>query len=286
MSLLSNYGAVAALAAALYVVYSKKKGKGEKSVTTTQELIRYKDISANGIVELPNHQYRLVIEVEPVNMALKSHAEQETLWLGFRDLVNALTIPATFLVQSRHMDLRDYITELKKEISKAPTMELQLYGQIHCKDLNIKTEKNVRDRRHYIILKIDAMAVSSIDSGIRIENEAINALLSDLRPKRGGNMSDKEIRALAQQELDNVAGIIQGCLNGMEIPNVRLNKEGVMDLIYSTFNRDLAPHARLVEASAQEMFSLTTRSLTPFIGSELNNEGNTQKDNESAKETA
>jgi hypothetical protein len=283
---LSNCGAVAALAAALLLLYNKKKEKGEKPITTTQELMRYKEISANGIVELPNHQYRLVIEVEPVNMALKSHSEQEALWLGFRDLINALTVPATFLVQSRHMDLRDYITELKKEISKAPTPELQVYGNIHCEELSIKTEKNVRDRRHYIILKIDAMAVSSIDSGIKIENEAINALFSDLWPKRSGNMSNNEIGALAQQELDNVAGIIQGCLNGMEIPNIKLNKEGVMDLIYSTFNRDLAPHARLAEASAQEMFSLTARSLTPFMGGDLNNEEHTQKNNEAVKETA
>ncbi|GBF35471.1 hypothetical protein DCCM_4600 [Desulfocucumis palustris] len=269
MSFLSNYGAVAALAAALFILFNKKKEKGEKPVTTTQELIRYKNISPGGAVELPNHQYRMVIEVEPVNMALKSHSEQESLWLGFRDLVNALTIPATFLVQSRHLDFKDYIAELQKEIGKAPTPELQEYGRILCNELGEKTEKNVRDRRHYIILKIDALAVSSIDSGIKLDNEAINALLSDLKPKRGGHMSDKEISALAVQELDNLAGVIQGCLSGMEIPNIRLGRDGVIDLIYSTFNRDLSPHARLVDAGVQDMFSPATYSLTPLLGSEL-----------------
>ena len=269
-SIISEYGIpLAALAGVLYILYGKRKTKGEKTPTTTHDLIRYKDISADGIVELPNHQYRLVIEVESVNMVLKSHAEQSALWLGFRDLVNALTIPATFLIQSRHLDLKDYISELQNISDKAPTPELCQYGKVHCNDLSDKTEKNVRDRKHYIILKIDALAVSSIDSGIRIENEALNALVQDLlrsRAKQGNTMSQGEIKALARQELENVAGVIQGCLAGMEIPNIRLNREGVMDLIYSSLNRDLAPHARLAEANTQEMFSLITRSLTPYIG--------------------
>lgn len=260
---LSDLGAVAAAAAALYLFVNNKKGKAVKAPTTTQELIRYKEITPDGIVELENHQYRLVIEVEPLNMNLKSTGEQELIWLGFRDLINVLTIPVTCLVQTRFLDLKDYISDLHQLSTNAPTPQLQEYGYNHCNYLSEKTEN--RDRRHYIILKIDALAVSSIDSGLKIENETLNALLTDLKSKRSSNISNDEIKSLAHQELENLAGVIQGCLNGMEIQNVRLNKQGVMDLIYSTFNRDLAPHARLSDASAQEIFSLTTRSLTPFM---------------------
>lgn len=266
---LSSFGAVAAMAAAFFLFYKGKKNNEIKAPTTTQELIRYKDITLDGIVELENHQYRLVIEVEPVNLALKSKAEQESLWVGFRDMINALTIPVTFLVQTRHLDLKDYVNSLKKAYNKSPTPELQEYGACICDYLSEKTD-NIRDRRHYIILKIDAQATSSIDSGIKIENEAINALLSDIKPKKS-KLNDDEIRDLAHQELVNMASLIQGCLFGMEIPNIKLNREGVLDLIYSTFNRDLTPHARLVDASAQQMFSLTTRSLTPILAGGVEN---------------
>lgn len=262
---LSDIGAVASLGAALVFYYKSKKAKELKPPSTTQELINYKDISPDGIVELPNHQYRIVIEVEPVNMMLKSAGEQEAIWVGFRDLINSLTLPVTFLVQTRHLDLRDYLNELQLTIVKASTPELQAYGKDLCQSLQDKTENNVRDRRHYIILKIDAQSVASIDSGIRIENDAINALMSDILPKKG-NMSDKELRAFARQELENMSGVIQGCLNGMEIPSMRLNKLGVLDMIYATLNRDVSPHARLIDAHTQEMFSLVTQSLTPFVG--------------------
>lgn len=264
----NDIGAVASLGVALFLFYKSSKTKTGKPITTTQDLICYKDISQDGIVELENHQYRLVIEVEPVNMMLKSIEEQKALWVGFRDLVNALTIPATFLVQTRHLDLKDYINELQSLINKAPTLQLQAYGKDLCSFLGEKTEKNVRDRRHYIILKLDAQAVSSIDSGVKIESEALDALLSDLTPKKG-KMSDKELRAFARQELENMAGVIHGCLNAMEIPSMRLNKLGVLDLIYTTLNRDMAPHARLVDADAQQMFSLVTHSLTPYMGGDV-----------------
>ena len=260
----NNIGAVASIGAALFLFLRNKKAKEEKPITSTQELINYKDISPDGIVELPNHQYRMVLEVEPVNMMLKSIEEQKALWVGFRDLINALTIPATFLVQTRHLDLKDYIADLRASVLKQ-SPQLLNYGQDLCRFLSEKTEKNVRDRRHYIILKLDAQAVSSIDSGIKIESESLNALMNDLSPKKG-KMSNKELRAFAHQELENMAAVLHGCLSGMEISSIRLNKLGVLELIYTTLNRDMSPYARLVDANDQEMFSLVTQSITPFIG--------------------
>lgn len=263
----STIFAAAAAAAAFYLLRRKKTDTpaAKKDPTTTQELIRYKDITADGIIELDDHQYRIAIEVEAVNMDLKSKSEQDIIWSGFRDLINVFTIPATFLVQTRHLDMKDYITELQNVSNNAPTPQLKKYGETLCADLSEKTDKNVRDRRRFIFLKMDALAVSSIDSGIKFENQALDALISDLKPKRTGKMSDGEIRALAHQELNDLTSVIQSCLTSLEIPNIRLNREGVMDLLYSTLNRDMAPYIRLVDANTQEVFSLKTRSITPHL---------------------
>jgi len=258
---ISGVGAIAAGAAALYLfAYGRKKNRTPE---TTQEMIRYKEISPGGIVELDDHRYRLVIEVEPVNMVLKSSGEQEMLWVGFRDLANSLTMPATILVQTRHLDLKDYIKEFENAAKKVQTPGLAAYGAEIAVYLNGLTEKNVRDRRHYIILKIDARSLSGIDGGVKIENEAINTLLSDIvSMRKGSGMSGGELKLLACQELENMAEVVQGQLNQMEIPNIRLNREGVLDLIYSMLLRDLAPHCRLSEASTQQIFSLVTNSIT------------------------
>lgn len=263
----STIFAAAAAAVAFYLLRSKKKdlSVAKKDPTTTQELIRYKDITPDGIVELDDHQYRLVIEVEAVNMDLKSKSEQDIIWSGFRDLVNVFTIPATFLVQTRHLDIKDYISELQNASNNAPTPQLKKYGKVECAYLSEKTDKNVRDRRRFIFLKMDALAVSSIDSGIKLENQALDALISDLKPKQTGKMSDGEIRDLAHQELNDLASVIQSCLTSLEISNIRLDRAGVLDLIYSTLNKDMAPYIRLVDANDQEVFSLKTRSLTPHI---------------------
>lgn len=57
---------------------------------------------------------------------------------------------------------------------------------------------------------------------------------------------------LARQELENYAHTLAGMLGGSDGMTVhRLERAGVYDLLYSTFNRDMAPSARFNDAVAQ-----------------------------------
>ena len=108
--MLEKIGMVATLGVAIFLLFFNRKPQEEAD--STQDLLRYKSISPDGIIELPDGLYRLVLEVEPINIALMNDAEQEAAWTTFREMINILTVNFYFCVQSRHMDLKEYMDNI------------------------------------------------------------------------------------------------------------------------------------------------------------------------------
>lgn len=235
-------------------------GRKERPPRTTQEFISYKSLSRDGIIELPDQRFRLVIEVQPINLALKSPEEKQAIWLGFRQMIDSLTLNVLFLVQTRYMDMREYLKQLAQAIESVSTPELQDYGAYLVRDLAGRTEKKIRDRRHYVIVKYDQDNGNNL--GLETNSQVMNGALARMSQK---TVSDATAREMARQELENTALIIQSALANLGILSARLNRAGVMEMLYATFNRDMAPVMRVADADAQEMFSLVQHSKTPFM---------------------
>lgn len=239
----------------------------QKQPETVQELLDYKDITPEGIIELPNYNYRLVIEVEPINMALRSFEEQSAIWLGFKNMINSLNVPATFLIQTRYMNLKNYLDELERFNSNR-SQHIKTLVREHIEHLSKKAEgKHIRDRRYFIILKIDGSS-TGVESGIEIENQLINTFVKSLPNFQKSKTSPVEIKSNAKDVLLETSSIVISALDAIGIRSIQLDKKAVLDMLYQTFNRDLAPYARLEEADSKGMFSLFVTSDTPEIVSQ------------------
>ncbi|MCL6561179.1 MAG: hypothetical protein K6U74_20805 [Firmicutes bacterium] len=234
--------------------------KPRKQPKTTQELLDFKEIYPDGIIELPGGRYRLVIEVEPINMALRSLQEQAAIWLNFRNLVNAINLPCTFLVQTRYLDIKGYLNYVRESAEGQPE-KIKNFGYHLAGWLEQKVEvKNLRDRRFYVILKIDPG--TGVESGIQIESPALNALVSSFSGIKKTAAREKNT---ARDELNDAANVIRSFLEGMDIRSKRLNREEVLEVLYQTFNRDMAPFASFTDANRMEAFNLLPVSVTPEL---------------------
>jgi len=69
----------------------------------------------DGILALPNHEYRMVIETSSVNLELKSEDEQDTLIDSFQNFLNSLSIPIQILIRVREVDIDQYLEKIRKE---------------------------------------------------------------------------------------------------------------------------------------------------------------------------
>lgn len=247
------------IACLYFLIFGMKK---EKKAVTCQDLLSYREIYPDGIIELPGLRFRLVVEVEPVNESLKSFKERQSLWLGFRNLVQTINIPYTLKIETRFLDLRDYLDSIKDCSGKKIPL-LRDYGYELSQWLEKKSEnRQNRDRRCYIILKIDS-ASKGIESGVKTGNPLLNNAISSLSGLQKSGIPERELRKMAVDELKIMGGVVSSTLEGMDIVSRHLNRQEVLDMIYSTFNRDLAPHFSISDADREEMFSIFMTSDTP-----------------------
>ncbi len=249
---------VVAAGLAAYLFWPKKKTE------TAQDLIAVRDIHPDGVIELPDHRYRLVMDVEPVNLSLKSAEEQAAIWIGFRNIANSLSIPHTWLVQTRYLDLKDYLNRYRKMGARYGEHIGGYVGRL-ADWLESESEgKQQRSRRVFLILKIDT-ASTGVESGIQTDNPLANSAIKALSGLSKAKLSPGDMRRLARDELYEAASVVQGILSGLEIRSAVLDRKGALEMLYQTFNRDLAPVARVSDADQDEVFSLFVRSETPDL---------------------
>ncbi len=74
----------------------------------------------DGILLLPKHQYRLVLEVSSINFELKSEDEQDALIDTYESFLNSLPCAVQILVRMREMDMSNYLENLAQLRANEP----------------------------------------------------------------------------------------------------------------------------------------------------------------------
>jgi hypothetical protein len=222
----------AGLGAAYYLL------RPQKPKETSQELLDITDVTEDGIIELPGFKFRSVIEVVPINMALRSFEEQAAIWVGFRNMLNSLTVASTFLIQTQYMNIRDYVDNIKS-CSKGLPSEFTPYADELSNWLSSKIEgKSLRNRKYYVILKTDASGIS--EESIRIDSEIVDTIAKSVSGAGKAKMPPEEIRKQAYDQLQEARNLIVGGFTGMGIVAHPLFKKETLEMLYQTFNRDSA----------------------------------------------
>jgi len=236
MNIWNVIGLIFTLTAFIAVMYVLNKSQYIKK-ERAQDLFQFKKIFDDGLIELHNGKYRRMLEVEPINMYLKTPEEQELIWMQFRNMLNAISIPITILVQSRHKDIKPYVAELRDSASNLPTAPLVKYGLELAEYLeNEVTEEQIKDHRYYIILEADP---NIKEGNIDIPNETVSKLVRSFQKP----LSKEEAEDVARQELADHINIIASFLSGIGLNVYTMDKNAVLEMSYSALNRDLAPVA-------------------------------------------
>lgn len=272
--------------AAVFAVLFWNRKKPEV-VNRTQDLFRFKSLTKDGIIETPDGYYRLIIEVEPLNIALMSSVEQEATWTTFREMLSSLTVNFYFCVQSRHLDLRRYLDWLDERAGNMRAYpEINRYHERMSVFLQQEnTERSIKDHRHYLILEVNP---GDMTSNVQMQGEAFSALAQGLSKKK---LTSAESADVAKQELENAALISQGFFSRMGIESYRLDHTAVLEACYAALNRDLAPVARFEDIHHKRMLSMRTHSLTPGLAMEVSHdqtlpETSQQQNTQNAPETS
>ena len=83
-----------------------------KSKTSARNQIAIKGVR-DGILILPNNQYRAILEVAALNFELRSDEEQDAIIDTYESVLNSVGVPLQILIRTREIDMDKYLEDLQ-----------------------------------------------------------------------------------------------------------------------------------------------------------------------------
>lgn len=129
----------------------------------------------NGVLCLPGGRYRAILEVTPINFALKSDDEQEVIIDSFQAFLNALPCSMQIVMRTRAVDMDQYTSAWKEraEKEKDPIYKQQIENYSKFVQ-EIVTDNSVLTRRFYVVVPASAEKVQNKDADIIRQHILLN----------------------------------------------------------------------------------------------------------------
>lgn len=193
---------------------------------STHQLVETKEIK-DGIVILKNGGLRAVLMVSSINFALKSNEEQEAIIDRFQDFINSLDFSVQILVQSRKLDISEYLKFLNERITVQTNELLKIQTSEYISFIQelIKLT-NVMSKFFYVIIPLGTNIIleTGFFSKIFSKNKKSVQDQKDLNFETQKNT--------LQQRMDQVSSL----LSSMGLKAIPLEKEALVELLYTSYN--------------------------------------------------
>ncbi len=217
-----------------------KKLSGTKPGVPAQ---RYLDIAEIGedLLVMKDGTLRAVLLVSSINFALKSMDEQNAIVQAYMQFLNALDFPIQIVIQSRRMNIDEYLRKLV-ESEKTQTNDL--------------LRRQISDYRDYIkqlvelgeIMQKKFFVVVPLDPATDKQKSFFTRLSEILTPSVAIHLSADRFKRNKELLMLRVSSIISG-LQSMSLNAVMLDTQSLIELFYTVYNPELFEVQRMTETS-------------------------------------
>jgi len=207
----------------------------KKPVTkATQKFLDISEIR-EGVVILRDGSMRIVFLTSSVNFELKSDTEKNSLIYGFQGFLNSLEFPVQILVQSRMLDINDYLNRLsdRAEAEVSELIRLQILDYVDFVKRLI-TVANIMDRKFYVVVPHYPGKIQK------------PPLLGGLFGAPAGEVkfTPKEFEEHKDKLLQRAERVAQS-LQAMGLRAIQLNTQELIELFYNLYNPGIATRQKI-----------------------------------------
>ena len=175
----------------------------------------------NGVVILKNGGLRAVLMTSSVNFALKSAIEQESLVFRYQSFLNSLDFPLHIVVNSRQLNLDDYLLSLEERAQNQENELLKLQTREYIDFVQSLIQlSNIISKYFYIVIPFSP-------------SESAKGLFGSL--SGGLHYTQSQFEELKSQLWQRVKHVQIG-LEAMEIRAEPLNTTELIELFYNLYN--------------------------------------------------
>ncbi len=191
---------------------------------------RFLDVAEvrDDLVILKDGSVRAVVLVSSINFALKSEDEQQAIIQGYTQFLNGLDHPIQIIVQSRKMNIDDYVKRMKEaeENLKNELLRGQMNDYIQFVQ-QIVGDGEIMSKRFYLVIPYDPGASQKKGFWERFKEVIMPLIRITL---------DEKSLARRKEEMNQRTSHVIGGLSSMGLSGIRLDTQGLIELLYDAYN--------------------------------------------------
>lgn len=208
---------------------------------STQKYLDMAEIREDTVV-LKDGTLRAVIMCSSVNFALKAEDEQKALISGYMQFINSLKHPLQIVIQSRKLDMDNYMRRLveaqKKQTNDLLKMQIITYID-YVKELIEIGE--IMTKRFFIVVPYNPLGDKTKSFWTRLKESFSPGNIVRMK---------KETFKKYKDELGLRLSSVQSNLRSMGLDTVILDTQGLIELYYNVYNPLTSENERLKDVSS------------------------------------
>lgn len=126
--------------------------KKSNSKASSRQQIAIKGVEGN-ILELPNNEYRLVLETSSINMELKSEPEKDAILEMYERFLNSVACPIQIIERIKEIDIDKYLESYQNRVQNEQTQIYKDHIKQYQKFVRSLVETNkILTKEFYIVI--------------------------------------------------------------------------------------------------------------------------------------
>lgn len=205
---------------------------------TTQKYLDIEQVR-DDVVVMKDGTLRAVVLVSSINFALKSDDEQQAIIQAYMQFLNGLESPIQVVIQSRNMRIDEYVARMKEAQRNLKNELLRTQMEDYVQFVQDLVEGGeIMSKRFYVVVPFDPNA--------DVKKSFWTRLRETLSPASRIRLSEKQFEDRLHS-LEIQASHVVGSLNSMGLTGVRLDTQGLIELLYNAYNPMLSAIQPLAE---------------------------------------
>lgn len=210
------------------------------SAPSTQQYLDIMEVR-DDVVVLNNGSIIAILMVASINFSLKSEEEQQAVIEAYVSFLNTIDYPLQIVIQSRRLDIDDYLETLKETERRQTNELLQIqtrdYRQFIAEMVQIA---DIMTKRFYVVIPFAQKADRP--------GKFFNRLFDIFNPTTTIHLKQKQFetyRAELFKRVDNTAN----ALASAGLKSVLLDTQGLIELYYNSYNPETSPQEKITDVS-------------------------------------
>lgn len=212
--------------------------KVTKSTPSTQSYITISEIRDDSIV-MKDGTLRAVLLVSSINFALKSEDEQNAIVSGYISFLNSLDTTLQIVIQSRKLNLDNYLLQIQKAEQEQTNDLLKLQTAGYRKYITELIELgDIMTKKFYLVVYFNPS--NSKKRNFMQRSSDIISPTSLIR------LNQKEFAKRHSELFIGVDKILSG-LSSMGLRASILNTQSLIELFYNTYNPEMSENQKMAD---------------------------------------